>query len=301
MNARETAWRLFAGELNSSSASVRGDEEMSPTYVVTRLGAMVNRVMVAGVLTEKENIGSEDEPLWRGRIQDVGGSFFINVGKFQPEAASAIAELEVPAFVAVVGKVKTYTADDGRVFVSVRPETIVQVQEDVRRQWILSAARSLWDRLIRMKKAIAANSTSEKDLAAAGFSPDEAKGIDLALNRYGMPDSSPYVKTIQDALRMLLPGSVIDFGFPEDVGSSPDEIEIDPEQSAADRQDMEDTILRIITELDTDGRGAPRDEVERRAEAEGISAAELEEISDILMDNGMVYEPDLKRLKRIDY
>lgn len=127
MNARETAWRLFAGELNSSSASVRGDEEMSPTYVVTRLGAMVNRVMVAGVLTEKENIGSEDEPLWRGRIQDVGGSFFINVGKFQPEAASAIAELEVPAFVAVVGKVKTYTADDGRVFVSVRPETIVQV------------------------------------------------------------------------------------------------------------------------------------------------------------------------------
>ncbi len=301
MNARETAWRLFAGELNSSSASVRGDEEMSPTYVVTRLGAMVNRVMVAGVLTEKENIGSEDEPLWRGRIQDVGGSFFINVGKFQPEAASAIAELEVPAFVAVVGKVKTYTADDGRVFVSVRPETIVQVQEDVRRQWILSAARSLWDRLIRMKKAIAANSTSEKDLAAAGFSPDEAKGIDLALNRYGMPDSSPYVKTIQDALRMLLPGSVIDFGFPEDVESSPDEIEIDPEQSAADRQDMEDTILRIITELDTDGRGAPRDEVERRAEAEGISAAELEEISDILMDNGMVYEPDLKRLKRIDY
>jgi RPA family protein len=301
MNARETAWRLFAGELNSSSASVKGNEEMSPTYVVTRLGAMVNRVMVAGVLTEKENIGSEDEPLWRGRVQDVGGSFFINVGKFQPEAASAIAELEVPAFVAIVGKVKTYTADDGRVFVSVRPETIVQVQEDVRRQWILSAARSLWDRLIRMKKAIAVNSTSEKDLTAAGFAPEEAKGIDLALNRYGMPDSSPYVKTIQDALRMLLPGSVIDFGFPEDVGGSPDEIEMDPEQSSADRQDMEDTILRIITELDTDGRGAPRDEVERRAEAEGISATELEEISDILMDNGMVYEPDLKRLKRIDY
>lgn len=301
MNTRETAWRLFAGELNSSSASVRGDEEMAPAYLITRLGAMVNRVLVAGVLTEKENIGSEDEPLWRGRIQDVGGSFFINVGKFQPNAASAIAELDVPSFVAVVGKVKTYTADDGRVFVSVRPETIVQVEEDVRKQWILSAAKSLWERLIRMKKAIAANSTSEKDLMNAGFSPEEAKGIDLALNQYGMPDSSPYVKTIQDALRMLLPDSVIDFGFPEDVGESPDEIDIDPEQSAADRQNMEDVILRIITELDTDGRGAPRDEVERRAEAEGISATELEEISDVLMDNGMVYEPDLKRLKRIDY
>lgn len=296
---RETAWRIFASELNGSSFSSKGEEEMSPFYVITKLGAVVNRVLVAGVLTEKENIGNEEEPLWRGRIQDVNGSFFINVGKFQPEAASAIADLEVPSFVAVVGKVRTYTADDSRVFVSVRPETIVQVEEDVRNQWILNAAKSLWERLLRMKKAIAVNSTSKKDLIDAGFPEDEAEGIDIALNNYGVPISSYYVKTIQDALRMLLPDSSIDFGFPEDVG--PDEIDIDPEQSVAGRQDMEDVVLRIITELDTDGRGAPRDEVERNAEAEGISATELEEISDTLMDKGMVYEPDLKRLKHIPY
>lgn len=296
---RETAWRLFAGELNSSSASSKGEDEMSPFYVITKLGAMVNRVLIAGVLTEKENIGNEEEPLWRGRILDVNGSFFINVGKFQPEAAAAIADLEVPSFVAVVGKVRTYTTDDSRVFVSVRPETIVQVDESVRNQWILSAANSLWERLLRMKKAITVNSTSEKDLVNAGFTEDEAIGIDMALNQYGMPESSPYVKTIQDALRMLLPDNAIDFGFPEDVG--PDEIDIEPEISVAGRQDMEDVVLRIITELDTDGKGAPRDEVERGAEAEGISATELEEISDALMDKGMIYEPDLKRLKHIPY
>lgn len=296
---RETAWRLFAGELNSSSASLKGEDEMSPFYVITRLGTMVNRVLISGVLTEKENIGNEEEPLWRGRILDVNGSFYINVGKFQPEAASAIADLEVPSFVAVVGKVRTYTTDDSRVFVSVRPETIVQVDEEVRNQWVLSAANSLWERLLRMKKAITVSSTSEKDLINAGFTEEEATGIDMALNQYGMPDSSPYVKTIQNALRMLLPDNEIDFGFPEDVG--PDEIDIDPEQSVAGRQDMEDVVLRIITELDTDGRGAPRDEVERSAEAEGISASELEEISDALMDKGMIYEPDLKRLKHIPY
>lgn len=296
---RETAWRLFAGELNSSSASLKGEDEMSPFYVITRLGTMVNRVLISGVLTEKENIGNEEEPLWRGRILDVNGSFYINVGKFQPEAASAIADLEVPSFVAVVGKVRTYTTDDSRVFVSVRPETIVQVDEEVRNQWVLSAANSLWERLLRMKKAITIGSTSEKDLINAGFNEEEATGIDMALNQYGMPDSSPYVKTIQNALRMLLPDNEIDFGFPEDVG--PDEIDIEPEQSVAGRQDMEDVVLRIITELDTDGRGAPRDEVERSAEAEGISASELEEISDALMDKGMIYEPDLKRLKHIPY
>lgn len=300
MMARETAWRMFAGELNSSSVTVRGDEEKSPSYLITRLGAMVNRVLVAGVLTEKENIGSEDEPLWRGRIQDVSGNFFINVGKFQPEAAASIADIDVPAFVAVVGKVRTYTSDDGRVFVSIRPETIVQVDEETRNRWILSSAKSLWERLVKMKKAVAVNSTSSKELIAAGFSPEEAEGIDSALNNYGMPDSGPYMKTIQNALRMLLPDSEIDFGFPEDIDDSPDEIDLDPVQSAAERRDMEDTILRLISELDMDGKGALREEVEKHAEAEGITAAELEEISDALMDNGAIYEPDLKRLKRID-
>jgi hypothetical protein len=299
MNARETAWRLFANELNGSTTSLKGDEEMSPFYVVTRLGAVVNRVLIAGVLTEKENMGSDEEPLWRGRIQDVSGSFFINVGKFQPEAAAAMADLEAPCFIAVVGKVRTYNADDGRVFVSVRPETVVEIDESVRKQWILSAAQSLWSRLIRMKKAIAISSTSEKELIDAGFTEEEAKGIDIALNQYGTPESSTYIKIIQDALRMLLPDNNIDFGFPEDVG--PDEIDIEPVQNVAERQDMEDAVLRIIIELDHDGKGAPRDEVEREAEAEGISANELEEISDTLMDKGLIYEPDLRRLKHIPY
>ncbi|MGI6471986.1 MAG: RPA family protein [Candidatus Methanomethylophilaceae archaeon] len=299
MNARETAWRLFANELNGSSATMKGDDEMSPFYVITKLGSVVNRVLIVGVLTEKENVGSEEEPLWRGRIQDVSGNFFINVGKYQPEAAATMADLEAPSYVAVVGKVRTYTADDGRVFVSVRPETIVEVSEEVRMQWILSAAESLWERLLRMKKAIAVNSTSEKELIDAGFSESEATGINTALSQYGMPESSTYIKLLQNALRMLLPDSNIDFGFPEDVG--PDEFDIEPVQNVAERQDMEDTVLNIIIELDRDDKGAPRDEVERAAEAEGISANELEEISDALMDKGLIYEPDLRRLKHIPY
>ena len=115
MNARETAWRLFANELNGSTASMKGDDEMSPFYVITKLGSVVNRVLIAGVLTEKENVGDEEEPLWRGRIQDVSGNFFINVGKYQPEAAATMAGLEVPSYVAVVGKVRTYTADDEQI------------------------------------------------------------------------------------------------------------------------------------------------------------------------------------------
>ena len=301
MNARETAWRVFATELNSSTLEIKATEEKMPSYIVSPLGAKINRVLIAGVMTEKENVGSEEEPMWRGRIQDVSGSFFINVGKFQPEASAAIADLEAPCFVAAVGRVRSYTTDDGRTFITVRPEHIVKIDEKVRNDWILETAKSTWKRLKDTKKVLGMGDATEKDLIDAGMSPTEAFGITYALDNYGqMPDSTLYLKTIQAALRMLLPDRNVDLGFPEDLSDEPDEIEI-PENGAQGNNaaQLEDMILNLLEELDTDGKGAPREELERRAEAEGISSIELEEVSNTLMDKGLVYEPNLRYLKRI--
>jgi RPA family protein len=300
MNAREIAWRLFSSELNSATYELKGDDEKSPSYVVTRLGAMVNRVLVAGVLTEKENVGTDDEPMWRGRVQDLAaGNFFINVGRYQPEAAAAMADIDTPAFIAVVGKVRTYTGDDERVFVSIRPECVVKITEDIRAQWILEAARSTWDRLNRMKKVTSLEDLSEKALRDRGFSEKDAKGMMIALDQYDVPNSAIYLKTIQTALRTILPEKNIDLGLPEDMSDMPDEIDIEPGATNRNNAEMEDIILALLEELDTDGKGALRDELERRAESEGISSMELEEISNILMDKGLVYEPNLRYLKRI--
>ena len=112
--SRETAYRVFSRELNSSTESRKGTEEMSPSYVISPLGTMINRVMIAGVLTEIENAGSEEEPMWRGRVQDIAGNFFISVGKFQQEASASMANLEAPCYVSIIGKVRTYTRIDGK-------------------------------------------------------------------------------------------------------------------------------------------------------------------------------------------
>ena len=309
MNARETAWRVFATELSASSLEIRATEEKSPSYVVSPLGAKINRVLVAGVLTEKENVGSEDEPLWRGRIQDVSGSFFINVGRYQPEASATMADIEVPCFVAAVGRVRTYTADNQRVYVSVRPEHVVKIEESTRREWILETAKDTWRRLKNVRTVLGMPDAKEEDLMKMGMTQAEASGLLFALDNYGqMPDSTMYLKTIQGALRMLLPERDVDLGFPDDLSDEPDEIDIDMPGSPSGTGDsnngpnygqIEDIILNMLEELDTDGKGAPRDELERRAEAEGISSIELEEISNVLMDKGLVYEPNLKYLKRI--
>jgi RPA family protein len=302
MIVRETAWRIFAGELNSSTLEQKGEGEKDPSYLVTPLGAMVNRVLVAGVLTEKENSGSEDEPMWKGRIQDVSGNYFINVGRFQPEAAAAMADLDTPSFVAVVGKVKTYTTEDGRTFVTVRPERIVNIDDATRNLWILETAQSTWTRLLKMKDALQIQNATPADLEAKGYNPQEAQGILMALDQYDIPDSTKYLKLIQGSLKLLLPDKDIDLGLPEDLSDQPDEIDMD--QSGPDKKpampsgDKEDIILRILGELDGDP-GAPRDEVDRRAALEGISSDEVEEISNSLMDKGLIFEPKLGFLKKI--
>ena len=299
---RETAWRVFANELSTSTLEIKAAEEKAPSYLVSPLGAKMNRVLIAGTLVEKTNSGTDDEPMWRARVEDVGGQFYLNIGRFQPEAAAAIAGIEPPCYVAAVGRVRAYTPEGGRTMVSVRPEHIIQIDEGTLNEWLLEAAQSAWTRLKWMKKVVSIEDAKVPDLIAMGMNPTQAEGMLYALDNYGsMPNSESYLKTIQNALRRILPEKDIDFGFPEGVDDVPDEMEIGggASDNGSGKAAMEDVVLRLLEELDTDGKGAPRDELERRAEAEGVSSIDLEEISNNLMDKGLVYEPNLRYLKLI--
>jgi len=295
---REPAWRMFAGELNASGLERKGTEEKSPTYLITPLGTKVNRVLIAGVLLEKQNVGREEDPLWKARVEDVSGTYVLDVGRYQPEAAAMMASLDTPSFVAIVGKVRAYKPDETRTFVSIRPERIMRIDAAVRRRIVLETAQCTWKRLNDVRTALSMPEASAAELAENGMTLDEAESIIEAISFYGTPDSSRYLKLIQNSLRMLLPDKDIDLGLPEDVSDLPDEIIVN-EGNASASMDKEDMILDMLGELDMDGRGAPMDELVRRAASEGVASTELEEITSSLMDKGLVYEPVLGRLKRI--
>lgn len=126
---REAARRVFARELKDSNLTSKDEsDQYAPQYLLTPTGAKVNRIFIVGTLIEKEDIGTDSE-YWRGRVSDPTGSFLIYAGQYQPEAAQFLAECELPAFVAVIGKTSTYTTDDGNVLTSIRPESIQQVDE----------------------------------------------------------------------------------------------------------------------------------------------------------------------------
>jgi len=178
---REVARRAFATEFNDASHTFKeSDDERAPAYQLLPTGEKANRVFFVGTLTEKEDIG-EDNEYWRGRIVDPTGTFFVYAGQYQPEAASTLRDLEPPAYVAVVGKPRTYETDDGSVNVSVRPESITVVDAATRDRWVVETAERTVERV-------------------AAFEDEGNEYARMAADRYDA-DPDRYRETAVEALR----------------------------------------------------------------------------------------------------
>ena len=184
---REVAYRLFATEFEDASFSYsESDEERAPNYVVTPSGARVNRLFAVGVLTEVEQLESDQ---LRGRIADPTGAFVSYAGQYQPDEMAFLDRTSPPAYVALSGKARTFQPDDSdRVFTSVRPESLSLVDPDTRDRWTVSAADETLHRVGVMAAALRAGTTGPElraALEAAGVDPSLAAGVPLALERYG--------------------------------------------------------------------------------------------------------------------
>jgi len=205
MITREVAWRVFASEYNSSTLEIKGEGEKAPSYVVTPLGAMVNRIFIVGLITDLQNNGTEQEPYWRALLSDGMSKYYIYAGKYNPEATVMLSKLEPPAYVAVVGKSRTYSPEEGKFFVSIRPEKIVTVDESVKDNWVLDAARSTLQRIECMEEALQMESPTIDALVNLGYNRALADGVVRALAHYGQVDLNRYRGMVLEAVEQLLP------------------------------------------------------------------------------------------------
>jgi len=298
MISREVAWRVFAGEYNSSNYEIKGEGERAPSYIVTPLGAMINRVFLVGVLTDLDNIGTGEEPLWRARLTDPTGTFYVSSGQYQPEATATLAKIEPPAFIAVVGKTRTYSPEEGTVYVSIRPEKVTIVDAGIRDYWVLEACRSTLRRIEAMADAKEMAVPTMDELVKLGHDRLLSEGVVKACEHYKDVDLSRFRAMVIDALRYLLPEYRRDqeAEMPREMATSPEEIE---EEEEAKEVDREEQVLALITALDKNGKGAPWDQIVDEVKRLGLDKTSLEEVTNVLLDKGMIYEPVLGRMKRI--
>lgn len=299
MMARETAWRIFASEFNSSTHVETGSGERAPSYVVTPLGAKVNRLFVVGVVTDVENIGSDTEPMWRARVSDPTGVFYISAGQYQPEAATVLSKIRPPKFVAVIGKSRSYSPEDGVIYVSIRPEVIKEVNSDLRDYWILEAAWSLKKRLTIMDEAVKLENPTLENIISLGATKTNAEGMLSALENYGFIDIPRYHTQLIDALKTLLQESKEHEDIEEEAAFSEEEPETKEEESDQKEISLENSFLEIVEELDRDVKGASWEDIVTAAEKKGLSKIQVEETTNSLLDKGLIYEPVLGRIKKI--
>ncbi|MFU8869398.1 hypothetical protein [Natronococcus sp.] len=195
---REIAYRLFAAEYDDASLSyAESDEERAPNYVITPTGARLNRVFVAGTLTEVTSVNDE---MVRARVVDPTGAFVVYAGQYQPDELATLESLEPPAFVAVTGKARTFQPDDAdRVYTSIRPESIATVDADTRDRWVVSAAEQTLERIGTYAAAMGLDADGDAladALAEDGVESGLADGIPLAMDHYGTtPD---YLAALRD-------------------------------------------------------------------------------------------------------
>jgi RPA family protein len=308
---REPAWRVFAAEYNDAALEIKGSGEKVPSYVVTPLGSKVNRVFITGVLTDVESVMEGGEYL-RAHVSDPTGVFTVYSGQYQQEATNKLQSIEVPAFVAVIGKVRTYIPEEGTLYVSLRPELVREVNAEARDRWIIETCMQTKQRIGAVVEAMKMSQPNVYDLKKLGYSRELSEGIVAALKKYGSVDVNKYATLIRESLQYIAPGTSEKF---EEVHAEekleikerkkeskreqkkPKKQEAEHMASASDTaEDPETVVLEVIKELEGED-GAPWDSIVEKCKTKGLDENAIEEALTSLMDKGFIFEPMLGTIK----
>ncbi len=273
---RELAWRVFAEEYSSATLVEASVEDKSPTYVVTPLGARINRLFVVGTLVEAINTGTDEEPLVRAVVADPTGHFYLNTGQYNQEAGFALLRMEVPTYIAVVGKVHTYEPEPGILRKYIRPEVVREVDEKLRNRWIVETAEFTKERIDAMKEALALEEPSEETLKALGIPERLAVGAVKAIKHYGDVNLNKYWDMISEALRYAIAEK-------KDVEKEGPEIDI-----------------KGLMESVAKGDDVYWEDLKEAARQRGIPEKSLVEEVDRLIRQGVVFERKIGEVLRID-
>ncbi len=135
--------KMLTAELTRTTHALpKGQEQYEAQTYLSPTGRTVAKATICGTAIEKEDVG-KDSSLWRLRISDASGTVQIYAGMYQSEAAAVIAQLEIPCFVSVVGKLNIYEPEEGSHIVSIRPDSVTVVDGKTGDDFILDAALSL--------------------------------------------------------------------------------------------------------------------------------------------------------------
>lgn len=297
---RQPALPLLASEFGESTLHQQGSGEYDPLFLITKLGAKVNRVIVAGLIERLEpRETANGATIWQGQLRDPSGLHYFSVGDY---AAESMRELIIQLsqriddgetiMLMMTAKARYFQNDEGAVFTSLRPEEAAVISRTAYRQWLIKAARSMLGRIDAHEKSV--NSEKSIDgLSTAGVPENMIEGILLASEHYGEIDIESYRLNILQTLD-IAEDKAITITAPVSSDNqqslsveSQGEVNADEESEGGE---INHTILDLIKRLDK-GEGVDFDSILNNAAARGFDRDSAESALDDLSDDGEIHEP----------
>ena len=295
--ARQSAVRLFAQEYRDASLTEEGSGEYDPSFVITKIGAKINRALVCGVIDRMERREGDSGPNYSGHVRDPTGSYLFSVASFQPELHPDFEELLARFesgdrfLLALVGKARWFETEDGGMFTSLRAEEFTVIDRECYTNWLVETAEATLRRIDAHSTSLEADLTPAA-LEAAGVPRDLVEGLILARGHYGDFDPEGYRVGVLQALSMAT-GRTSLMEPPQPTATTLEETASQaPESSepAAEPGDAIELILETVRSRDT-GEGVEYNDLVTALVHGGHSRESAEDAIDQARDQGEVMEP----------
>jgi RPA family protein len=286
---------MLASEFGESTLNEKGSGEFDPSFVITKLGSKVNRVIVAGLLERLEPRDTANgSVLYQGQIRDPSGVHYFSVGDY---ASDSMRELTLqlspkvengePILLLMVAKTRLFQTEEGAIYTSLRPEEACEIDSNRYATWLTKTCQDTLERMKIFTDSLDFEPTIEA-LTKENVPSHMIEGLVSSRNHYGDIDLEHYNLNIMQALD-IAEGKI-------EAASTPPQQQIvsvsgDGEgESSADSDELGDILLDIIKKLDQ-GEGVDFETLITNASARGFSRSIAEEKIESLSDEGSIHEP----------
>ena len=295
---RQSAIRIFAQEYSDANLPLEGIGEYAPSFIITKLGAKVNRALFGGVIDRFERREGDNGPTYSGHLRDAtGGVHRFQIAPFQPElhadAEELLARFESGDrfLMMMVGRARWFESDDGGIFTSFRAEEFTTVDRSVYVNWLVEASAATLRRLDAYNSSLESENSSDS-LKSAGVPVDLIEGMILAKNHYSSFDPENYKVGVLQSLSMALSSN----SEIEQMIVSPEEsvvVETSESKSQINNEDIknapnptgdvDDVILNVIRSS-SNPDGVPYDSIVLACVEAGFSRESSEDAIEDLRD-----------------
>ncbi len=290
---------MLASEFGTSTLNQQGSGEFDPLFIITKLGAKVNRVVVAGLLERLEpRETANGATMWQGHLRDPSGLHYFSVGDYAPESmreltlqlSSRLDDGETIMMI-MTAKARFFQSEEGAVYTSLRPEEGAIITRARYREWLVEAVSGMLERIDMHEKSLSLEK-SIQSFSEAGIPENMREGILLANEHYGDIDLESFrLNTMQtlDIAEDKMPSSA-----PQPKPTPQTSLNVEEDSQAVEEEkqdvDLKEVMLDLIRRLDQ-GEGVDFDTLLSNAAARGHDRDDAEASLDDLSEEGSVHEP----------